>query len=94
MSASDRAAAALALQQLEALLGRKEVSAAALGQAARSLKTDVGRELHFSEKQVREVGVQVGWIRVGWVEETARHTIHAASRGAGPFAGWGNVVGL
>eukprot|EP00198_Chlamydomonas_reinhardtii_P001211 XP_001690546.1 predicted protein [Chlamydomonas reinhardtii] len=58
VSASDRAAAALALQQLEALLGRKEVSAAALGQAARSLKTDVGRELHFSEKQVREVGVQ------------------------------------
>ncbi|PNW77510.1 hypothetical protein CHLRE_10g439750v5 [Chlamydomonas reinhardtii] len=59
VSASDRAAAALALQQLEALLGRKEVSAAALGQAARSLKTDVGRELHFSEKQMSFAAAQI-----------------------------------
>ncbi|KAG2448830.1 hypothetical protein HYH02_006181, partial [Chlamydomonas schloesseri] len=59
VSAADRAAAALALQQLEALLGRKEVSASALGQAARSLKTDVGRELHFGEKQMSFAAAQI-----------------------------------
>ncbi|KAG2432898.1 hypothetical protein HXX76_008629 [Chlamydomonas incerta] len=59
VSAADRAAAALALQQLEGLLGAKEVSAAALGQAARSLKTDVGRELHFSEKQMSFAAAQI-----------------------------------
>ncbi|KAG2501181.1 hypothetical protein HYH03_000996 [Edaphochlamys debaryana] len=53
VSVADKAAAATALQQLEALLGRKEVASAALGQATRSLKADVGRELHLASDKAQ-----------------------------------------
>ncbi|GFR42395.1 hypothetical protein Agub_g3267, partial [Astrephomene gubernaculifera] len=52
VSPADRATAAAALQQLESLLGPREVSMTALAQAVKSLRAELGRELHLSEKQM------------------------------------------